>query len=517
MVRTLPILKKRFLLAFLLTLISTASLMLLLVTSVGSRIQKIGLGTSLRNWNDVETKGELGQSIRVVAFGDSWGASHKEEGEEARGKGWVEVMCDELEKTTSLTSLAASQPSRDFPSLPATGVYTSRSIHAHAVTQTQRLSSENTTYTLPDLSMQIQAFKGLPLPATQPKDTIFVVSLGFWDVYDFARLDYAMGVNATDYSVAEVFRQLDILYEFFSETLYPAPAPGRAEAEAKEDGGRRIYGEATRNHPAEGKRPKFRVIIPRLFDPTLTPGWLSHRPAPLSPSSVAEQQKNAVYLTERWNQRLENGMGRWARGEVVGAGADLKAEKTIKEKARGKPLIPPEPFQPPRVKAGRKKGAHPPSPSPSTQASGENLADADGDDTLPQRDVFFHDTPGLLLSLIVAHQLLHPTSLHPSASHSKFMYRSDPSDSDSDAITSSPFSSVSLPCKHDRQPGQHEMENADGLTSEGGQLLCTKPEEFLWWNAFSLGPKGSRLLGKEVAETVRTGRGLRRAWEGEES
>ncbi|CAL3968474.1 hypothetical protein PZA11_004052 [Diplocarpon coronariae] len=517
MERILPSLKNRLLLAIILALLSTTWLMLLLATSAGSQIQKIVLGTTSRNWfGDAATKGELGERVRVVVFGDSWGASHKE-GREGRGKSWVENMCDEL-NTTSFTSLAASQPSHDFPSLPPTGVYTSHSIHAYAIAHTRHLPSENTTYTLPDLATQIQTFKNIPLPATQPNDTVFVLSLGFWDVYDFARLDYAMGVNATDYSVAEVFRQLDVLYEYFSETLYPVSAAEGEEVKAEEDGAPKADRKAARKYLQGGTmRPKFRVIIPRLFDPTLTPGWLSHRPAPLSPSSVAEQQKNAVYLTERWNQGLENGMGRWTRGEVVRVGADLKAEQTMKNKVEGKPLVPPESFQPPQGVADRKNEARPFLPLLSTQESGETSdgADADGGDILPQKDVYYHDTPNLLLSLIVAHQLLNPTSLHPSTSHSLESKPRASTNSDLDPQISSPFSSVFQPCKHDLQLGQNEIEDVDGLRDEGGHLLCTKPEDFLWWDAFSLGPKGNRLLGKEVAERISAGRGLRKAWEGQ--
>jgi hypothetical protein len=156
---------------------------------------------------------------------------------------------------------------------------------------------------LPDLAAQIQKFIALPPPSPQPKGTLFVISFGFWDIYSFAGLDYALGQNVTDRTVDELFSQLDILYSHYSQILSPAHTTESSDGSTNTT--------ETKNHTY--KPPPFRVIIPKLFDPTLLHGWISKRPVPLRPSSVAENQKNAAYLSSRWNTRTENRISSWLK------------------------------------------------------------------------------------------------------------------------------------------------------------------------------------------------------------
>ena len=150
--------------------------------------------------------------------------------------------------------------------------------------------------TLHDLSAQIQSFLALPSSKVNPGETIFVVSFGFWEVYHFASLEYENSVAAIDDSMDEFFRQLDILYYHSQHGL---------------------------EHSSS-----FRVVLPKLFDPTLLPGWLSQRPVPLSPHTISEQQKNAIYLTNRWNVGIENRIGEWINTpQIVITNTSLEQEQ----------------------------------------------------------------------------------------------------------------------------------------------------------------------------------------------
>jgi hypothetical protein len=105
--------------------------------------------------------------------------------------------------------------------------------------------------------------------------------------------------------------------------------------------------------------PPFQLIIPKLFDPSLVPGWLNRRTTAPSPSTIAEQQKQAVYLTERWNSQLENTLGTWVTADEDSA----------------------------------------------PNESETNAEDTELRQILPRKDVFYYDLPHYILGLMVEHQL----------------------------------------------------------------------------------------------------------------
>jgi hypothetical protein len=292
---------------------------------------------------------------------------------------------------------------------------------------------------LPDLATQIQSYISLPAPKERPTETIFVVSFGFWDIYDFSRLDYPIGQNGTDSSIKEIFTQLDILYNHFITNLYHTLDSVNATDDKE-----------------TSKTPSFRVIIPRLFDPTLLPGWLTQRPSPPAPSSVAEQQKNAAYLTERWNNIMENQVAQWV-------------------------VTPPAP-------AAEKFEQGP--PHEDIRNSDEPSQPAEQTPII-EKDVFYYDLPKLLLDIIIEHQL------------------EDEGLSDASGLGTgeSPFESVYEPCV--REAGG---DDTDGLIDLNGMLVCKEPEEYLFWDSFNLGSVVKGMIGKEVGEMLRENKTLRHQW-----
>lgn len=470
-------LKKRLIALVVLALLSLCSIVLLLPSS---KVTELTLGTSIDKFGDMWKWGseeveddlveETGGGIRLVVFGDSWVDDTTEQGGSGKGKSWTEVLCEEINCTSRL-NFAASQPGDAFPALEATGVATSNRVHALAIAVDNLIPvKDNGVTPLPDLAAQIQSFIALPVPKVQPKQTLFVLSFGFWDIYDFARVQYPFGQNATDTSIDELFEQLDVLYLHFAEKLYPNQT--QQDVNATEV-------------PEKGHQ--FRIIIPRLFDITLLPGWLSNRPMPIAPSSIAEQQKTAVYLTDRWNQRLENKMGSWINSPPP--------QPSVPENAAPPP--PPPPSSP--------VAAEPVNPKPHSDfhepESNHKLVrdplliehDPPPNPFTILKDVFYFDTPRFLLDIIVEHSL------------------EDEGISDAAGLGKgeSPFESVYLPCMREAEEG----EDTSAFTDINGLLVCEEPRDYLFWDAWSLGPVPKESIGKQIADMLVEGNSLRSAWE----
>lgn len=296
-------------------------------------------------------------------------------------------------------------------------------------------------------------------------------------------MDYNIAQNATHKSIDTIFKQLDVLYLHFIEKLYPAIAQA-AKTNTTEAGGE--------EHPY----PPFRVIIPRLFDPTLLPGWLSHRPMPASPSSIAEQQKNAVYLTERWNSLMENRMGGWVNSPPPTSVSDT--------------VPPPSKYE---IGVSRTDVRHPEPSIAEKVGLGEEIhvtrdaeAEAEADPSLgginkgdkaetPDRDIFYYDTPTYLLQVIVEHNL----------------EREGVSDANGLGKGTSPYDSVYAPCVRaaDEYEGRTE---GDEFVEADGMLVCRDPEDFLFWDAWGLGSVAKAEIGREIGTMVLEGKSLRSAW-----
>ncbi|PMD23864.1 hypothetical protein NA56DRAFT_657103 [Hyaloscypha hepaticicola] len=455
----MPAVRKRLGASIVLTLLSIISIIVLLPTSrVSTRLQKIALGptidTSLWSWSssNEELEEDLGgDGTRLVIFGDSWIDDTIEDGQEGKGRSWADYLCEEINCTSRL-NFAASQPVGAWPAYPPTGAMTSNAIHEAGMSKsTYTIPLEVAELSLlPDLAAQIQTYIALPPPKQPPTETIFVVSYGIWDIYDFSRLDFPIAQNGTDRSIEELFKQLDILYNHFIRNLYSPDILGTLNSADSIDDTQKL------------SIPTFRIILPKVFDPTLLPGWVTLRPAPPAPSSVAEQQKNAVYLTQRWNQRVENQLAKW-----------------VKE--------PPAPVPAPQ------------NPNPEQDSSHEDIRNSNkpappqpADQTaIIQKDVFYFDLPKLLLDVIVEHQL----------------EDEELSDASGLGTGESPFESVYIPCV--REAGG---DDTDGLVDLAGMLVCNEPEEYLFWDSFNLGAMMKSWIGKEVGEMVRENKTMRHQW-----
>lgn len=335
---------------------------------------------------------------------------------------------------SSYLNFAKSQPSSSYPSSGPTGSMTSNKIVEAAYAMSQFIAVEPSNMTLPDFAAQIQSFIALP-PPTGSEETVFVVSFGTWDIYNLAGLDYSLSPSAIDSVLDEYFNRLDIICSHFKYNLTQTPTSEDASSNSAD---------------TLQSTSIFRVIIPKLFDPTMLPGWLSQRPLPLSPSSIAEQQKNAVYLTSRWNNILENKLGPWMS-------------------------INPSP--PPTA-----------SESESESQKSENKTETG---IKVEKDVYYYDLDKYLVNVMME----------------RSMELEGITDASGLGSGESVFESVYLPCVGDKEDSEEE-----GLEEVNGMVVCKEPDEYLFYDSWSIGRVAKKAIGNEVAGMMRNGKSLRQTW-----
>ncbi|KAL3427149.1 hypothetical protein PVAG01_00658 [Phlyctema vagabunda] len=442
--------------AFALSCLSMVTITLLLPRSrVSTKLQKIALGVSMDDyvpdlwrWASGDQSG-VEDGIRLVVFGDSWADSTVHVGAETKGLNWVDVLCEEI-NCTSHVNFAVSQPPQSHPAAPATGALTSNTLYLQALNSfLPRTSSylPGPSELLPDLEAQIEKYLALPASRFKPKETIFVISFGAWDIYHFSGLDFKLSERLVDVVIHNLFEQIDKLYNRY-----------RAELIGTDSAGQRL----NITDPAP-----FRIIVPRLFDTTLLPGWSAQRPVPLTPSSVAEQQKNAVYLTTRWNAKMESKIAGWIKNDTLPPPATAKAGKDVKEEPKDE--------------------ARDNNTSPTDDASEPEVEPI----TVP-KDAFYYDIARYLTDAILEYQLAE-TGI---------------SDAAGLGTKGTSFESVALPCVL----SSADDDPREGDTEVNGLLVCRNPAGYLFWDDFRLGPTANEQIGSGVAQYVLTGRTVRQIW-----
>jgi len=352
---------------------------------------------------------------------------------------------------SSYQNFASTQPRDAYPAQPPKGAMVSNNIHvASLLNSPNNLEPNSTPITLlPDLKTQISSFIALPPPETPAKETLFIISFGYWDIYNFASLDYALAKSTTDESINELFAQLDILYAHYNSSLVSSSTT-----------------------PTNTSAHTFQIIIPKVLDPSVSPGWLSQRPSPVKPSSVAEQQKNAAYLTERWNQGVENKLGPWMRSpdEIEAAEA---TKTTAKEAAIAAAIAKSKP---------KPKASTTTLPLQSTPTSTSNK-------TVKAellKDVFYYDLSAHLLDTMIEHH----------------MESEGLTDASGLGAGDNPYETVERPCVYQAD----DDEDIYGLGELGnGMAVCAEPDMWLWWDAWGIGSRAQKMVGKEVAVLVGSG------------
>ncbi|KAF7916966.1 uncharacterized protein EAE98_010397 [Botrytis deweyae] len=452
----------------------------------------------LWDWASGDDDGGDGEEggVRLVVFGDSWVDDTIEENGDGKGRSWTEVLCEEL-SCTSKINLAVSQPASSYPSSPPTGAFSSNKVYLSSIKNTAGQNNIKTKITpesmLPDLEAQVKSFIALPLPKKKLKETIFVVSFGTWDVWHYASLDYTKAQEAQNKAVTEMFAQLDNLYAHHRETLEVTHVV-----------------EKPHNESHVVPKPQFRIVIQKLFDPTMLPGWISQRPIPLKPSSVSEHQKNAVSLVRDWDNSVENFIKPWFASTPEATTTSEWAEPAPAPEEQGSGDAVPETFD---QNDGQQSQSQ-------EKRESEGVVEAENEPDIPppQKDIYYYDLNRFLTEIIIEHQL------------------EDEGLSDASGLGTkeSPYVSVYDPCvragddraSKKRGPGEKrksgkinkgsekrgEMKDTRALPDINGLLVCDQPDEYLFWDDFNMGGQAKETVGREIAKMIREGKTLRKSW-----
>lgn len=179
-----------------------------------------------------------------------------------------------------------------------------------------------TRWEAPDLAAQVASFLGRPKPARPPKETLWVFSFGFWDVWSLSAYPYEVADGMISSFVAELFYHIDTIYAasldnqsvaFSDYATMPASA-GSGDANSHD-----LPWDDASTEP-------FRVVLPLLLDPSLVPGWHLDRPEAPHMHPKSEQIRNAVRLTKRWNEIVLFEMEGWTK---------KNAELVVEDSAEG--------------------------------------------------------------------------------------------------------------------------------------------------------------------------------------
>ncbi|KAM0275833.1 hypothetical protein ACHAQH_007378 [Verticillium albo-atrum] len=392
--------------------------------------------------------------VRMVVFGTpDIGSPSKAKGE--TGPGWTEALCAEL-RCSSHESLV---PSVDLPSqaLTSNGLYKPAlqklldpgEDKVNSGVDYRYLNKQYPLSSTADLAHQVGKFLKRPKNANPPKETIWVFSFGTWDIWTLAALPREVAQGLIDSMVEQLFTQIELLYKASLSVDSPAYSDFWAYTNTTLLGG-------LNENPAAEAIESFRVVIPELFDISLTPGWHAQRPSPPAPHNKAEHMVNAAFLVDHWNSEVSGRMDEWTRLPDPQP-ADTDAVPKQPADAEGKPYFG---FWNPSEKAPSEGGA--------------------SDDTLlvpyPRRAGLLANATSFVKEVIIESQLR-------ASGVGDGLGRGKREDEDVPR-----FDEVWVPCIW------------DGTASKP----CEHPEKHLFYSPFTLGEKAIREAARQMAEAVAT-------------
>ena len=172
---------------------------------------------------------------------------------------------------------------------------------------------------VPDLSEQVAAFLATNRSsgAVPPEATLWVFTLGTWDVWALATAPTEISMPVVGLLVDRVFEQIERLYAAALDQESVAWSGTRSD----ENG-------------TVVREQRFQVLVPALFDPSMTPGWRTERPRIPAVHSKAEQMRNSAALTNEWNRQLQFRVDEWVNeGPRTRAGLGIERRQNEREKA----------------------------------------------------------------------------------------------------------------------------------------------------------------------------------------
>lgn len=209
-----------------------------------------------------------------------------------------------------------------------------------------------------DLRDQIDRFLAMPKPRHASGETLWVFSFGLWDVWSLSALPVSSGKESVHTMTKDVFAQIERLYQAsmdptsiaYSDISTIASRPtGESEedfavegnVEKREEAEAQVQEQqqAEAEHDESSRMVKsFRILVPRIVDPSILPGWRDLRPESPAVHSKAEQMRNAYSLTNAWNDGIVNALTEWVKTDDSKKEEEQKKDEEKKESRRADSL-----------------------------------------------------------------------------------------------------------------------------------------------------------------------------------
>ncbi|KAB5528050.1 hypothetical protein GE09DRAFT_975645 [Coniochaeta sp. 2T2.1] len=494
-----------------------------------------------------EDDGSVAGGLRIVVFGENDVATPDPDQRHIQGRSWTERLCGELDCTSFLSLI----PKPDDPSR----VMASTKLYATSVEQALNLTFENygpgldynfmldqfpIEWKVNDLTKQVDEFLSMKKLKHSPAETLWVLSFGMWDIWSLASEPLTVSKAIVDSVIDHIFVEIERLYESsqdntsiaWSDTDPVQPQPSAVSQPASQptpdpekgniwlrdhDPSSEFSPDQASPSPVPPKQKHFRILVPRLFDPSLTPGWADTRPQTPKPHSKAEQMRNAAALTVKWNDKMWRAMAEWIKTD---------------EQAEGQKHVPPS-------------SANEGEPVVEGEVEEEDFPQTEDDEEQPagpQRDGIFYDLNKYLEEIIVQRQMDY-SGLRDARKSGK--------------LTEDGFQEVRRPCveaeadatgkekeggtvegddttrdKRGAEPtirGRAPVLVARGASAEAvpvvddrgaesnatavaSQRICDDPDEHLFFTGFTVSPRAVKVIARQAADMVKKNETLRASW-----
>ncbi|KAL4727565.1 hypothetical protein ACLX1H_004248 [Fusarium chlamydosporum] len=148
----------------------------------------------------------------------------------------------------------------------------------------------------------------MPPPEDTPRETLWIFSFGTWEIWNMA----AMPRHESEEAITSMVRQiLDMAEALYEQSLDPTSiAYSDFWTNATESQISELTAPGAAEKVDRRKFESFRILVPTIFDISLTPGWQG-RQQPPAPNSVVEHTRNAAELTKFWNQEVDFAVAEW--------------------------------------------------------------------------------------------------------------------------------------------------------------------------------------------------------------
>ncbi|KUI61791.1 hypothetical protein VP1G_08958 [Cytospora mali] len=417
----------------LLNLASVLLVLLVIAKLMPSRVAESALGSIPHDlWSGISggstaDDGSVPGGLRIVVFGENDLGTPVGRNEEVEGsKSWTQALCAQLECTNHISMV----PSVDT----AAWSVSSNELYARGVEKVFNETADKSTpgmdysylstyyppqWKSPDLRDQIDRFLAMPKPRHAPKETLWIFSFGIWDVWSLSALPNSIGQDLTGAMTKDIFKQIERLYEASTDPMSiawsdinsvpaenlaadatdgaidEAPAEGPTEkrdedadanANATQEGAEEGVDEGPEQEAgqeAEVAVDTFRILIPRIMDPSLLPGWRDLRPVLPKVHSKAEQMRNSAELTGSWNDGIVNCLSDWVKKENKKPDVENNKEEERKES---------------RDIMTEAEGTEPTNSDPALDSSSRAV-------TYPMRDGFAYNLADYLLDAMIERQM----------------------------------------------------------------------------------------------------------------